>query len=69
MAEIGTTSSTTWPVNRVVPSTTDARNSSKRQSKKQSKNNQPEDALEKQDENPKKKPPDSNLNFHIDEYA
>ena len=69
MSEIGTTNSSTWPVNRVVPPTSDAQHSPKRQKKKQSKNNQSKDIVNEDNVNPKKKPPGSGLNTHIDEYA
>lgn len=70
MAEIGTTRSsvTEWPstsaVHSTVHSTRDAKQSPKRQQKKNQQGNNTN--IKK---NFKKKPPDSGVNSHIDEYA
>ena len=65
MAEIGTsTSIKTWiPVSTAVHPASDARQSKKREQKK---NNQQKNGIK---HNSKKKPPDSGINSHIDEYA
>ncbi len=70
MAEIGTTppSVTEWPstsaIHSTVHSTGDAKQSPKRQQKKHQQGNNTN-----VNKNFKKKPPDSGINSHIDEYA
>ncbi len=69
MAEIGSTSSASWPVNKVVPTVTDNKQFSKQQQKKNRGNSKTNEEPTEQGGPTKKRPPDSDVNSHIDEYA
>ncbi len=58
---------TAWTTTSAVHPTLDAKQSPKRQQKKD--NQQKHDQSEDVKKNLKKKPPDSGINSHIDEYA
>jgi len=68
MAEISNTSSiASWPKSNIVKSINDAGQSPKRQMKHQPNNDEEKKKLKKNIK--KKRPPGSNMNPHIDEYA
>lgn len=73
MAEIGPTASVShWPSTLTVNSNHSGKNSAKQQQKQQRNTTSDDAELDSPDKgqlNPRKRPPDSGLNSHIDEYA